>query len=261
MVLSAGVQTSTFGFLSMLDERLPGRLTGLYVVGSAALGDYSERVSNLDVVAVSDGTWADADLAVATASHGLLKAARPPVVAYVSAGDLATDPRSLDRPCYRGSTRVGSGELVNPFTWQILSAGAVDLRGPDHPKLWEDPAALAPWSAARLQAAWGPQVPHLNRVGAMWLRRRVSAVVLEVGRLAVAARTGRALSKTEANRVLEAEAPGRFRRILADAVGYRRGGRTSMYWGALERKQHAVELVRELVAESGVAGRPTQEAR
>lgn len=251
MVLSAPVQTSTFAFLSMLDEKLPGRLSGLYVVGSAALGDYSERVSNLDVVAVSDEVWADADLAVASASHGLLRAPRPPVVAYLSSRDLASDPRSLDRPCYRGSTRVDSEELVNPFTWYILSTGAIDLRGPDHPRLWEDSASLAPWAAARLQSEWAPQIPHLQRVGAMWLRRRVSSVVLDVSRLAVAARTGRALSKTEAARVLEPDVPGRFRRTLADAVGYRYGGRTSMYWGPLERKQNALELLRELVGGSG----------
>jgi len=255
-VLSAPVQTSTFGFLSMLDERLPGRLSGLYVVGSAALGDYSERVSNLDLVAVSDDGWVEADLAVAAAAHGLLKAPSPPVVAYLGSGDLAADPRSLDRPCYRGSNRVASAELVNPFTWQILSTGAVDLRGPDHPRLWEDPGAIAPWAAARLQSVWAPEAPHLSRVGAMWLRRRVSSVVLEVSRLAVAARSGRALSKTEAARVLEPQVPGRFRRILADAVGYRYGGRTSMYWGPLERKQNAVELLRELVGSSG-ATRPS----
>lgn len=261
MVLSAPVQTSTFGFLSMLDERLPGRLTGLYVVGSAALGDYAERVSNLDVVAVSDDVWADADLAVAAASHRLLKAPRPPLVAYVNTGDLATDPRSLDRPCYRGSTRVDSAELVNPFTWQILSTGPIDLRGPDRPKLWEDPTSIAGWASARLQSVWAPEVPHLGRVGGMWLRRRVSAVVLEVSRLAIAERTGRALSKTEAARVLEPQVPGRFRRILADAVGYRYGGRTSMYWGPLERKQNALELLRELVGQADTSGRPSRQAR
>lgn len=250
-MLSAPVQTSTFGFLSMLDERLPGRLTGLYVVGSAALGDYSERVSNLDLVAVSDEAWADPDLAVAVASHSVLKAPRPPLVAYLSARDLTCDPRTLDRPCYQGSDRVGSPELVNPFTWQILATGALDLRGPDLPRLWEDPTTVAPWASDRLQSIWAPQVPRLGRLGAMWLRRRVSSVVLEVSRLAVAARTGNALSKTEAARILEPQVPGRFRRILADAVGYRSGGRTSMYWGPLERKQNAVELVRELVGGSG----------
>jgi hypothetical protein len=252
-VLSAPVQTSTFAFLSMLDERLPGRLTGLYVVGSAALGDYSERVSNLDLVAVSDESWTDSDLALATTFHNLLKAPGAPMVAYLGTGDLATDPRSLERPCYRGTTRVASGELVNPFTWQVLATGAVDLRGPDHPRLWEEPSALAPWATARLQSVWAPEVPHLGRVGAMWLRRRVSSVVMEVSRLAVAARTGRALSKTEAARVLEPQVPGRFRRILADAVGYRYGGRTSMYWGPLERKQNALELLRELVGGTGPA--------
>lgn len=246
-MLTAAQQSATFGFVSVLDERLPQRLCALYVVGSAALGDFSERVSNLDLVAVSDGPWGEADLAVAVAAHGLLKAARPPVVAYVSVADLATDPRHLERPCYRSATRVPSAELVNPFTWQLLASGAVDLRGPDHPEIWDGPGSVRSWANGRLASVWGPRLGHLGGPGSMWFRREVSSVVLDVARLWAAANGDRAVSKAEAVRTLEPQVPGRFQRILRDARGYRAGGRTSMYWGPVERRGNAVELVHELV--------------
>lgn len=246
-MLTASLQASTFGYLSLLDQRLLGVVSGLYVVGSAALGDFSERVSNVDLVAVSDDPWSDQALAVAVAAQDTLKAARPPVVAYVTAGDLAQDPSTLDRPCFSGPDRVASDRLVNPLTWKILDSGAVDLRGPDRPRLWAGPGGLQIWAAEQLRRQWAPQLPRFDRLGAMWFRRRVSGAVLDVSRLAVAAMAGDALSKTEAARVLEPQVPGRFRRTLADAVGYRSGGKTSMYWGPLERKQNAMELLHQLV--------------
>jgi hypothetical protein len=98
-----------------------------------------------------------------------------------------------------------------------------------------------------LRTTWTAKLPHLDRLGAMWFRHDLSAAVLDVARLSVACSAGTMLSKTEAVRVLEPEVPGRFRRILTDSVGYRAGGKTSMYWGPLERKQNAMELIHELV--------------
>jgi hypothetical protein len=249
-VLPERLQAPTFGYLAALDEKLPGVVSALYVVGSSALGDFSERVSNIDVVTVSDEPWSEDALSVAAAEHDGLKRARPAVVAYVTSSDLGDDPRSLDRPCYEGSTRVASDRLVNPLTWHILAGGAVDLRGPDHIGLWDRADVLQGWAAGQLRTVWAPRLAHLDRLGSMWFRHDVSGTVLEVGRLAVAVTSGAALSKTEAARRLEPDVPGRFRRILADSVGYRYGGRTSMYWGPLERKQHAMELLHQLVSPS-----------
>jgi hypothetical protein len=246
-VLPEPLQDPTFGYLAMLDERLPGRVSGLYLVGSLALEDFSERVSNVDVVVVSEEPWSAAELAVAVAAHQGWKRRRPPVVSYVVSSDLALDPRSLERPCFEGARPVASERLVNPLTWHILDRGALDLRGPDHVSLWNHPDALREWAAGELRTTWAVRLPHLDRLGSMWFRRGVSSAVLDVARLAVTASSGMVVSKTEAVRVLEPDVPGRFRRILTDAVGYRYGGKTSMYWGALERKQHALELLHGLV--------------
>jgi hypothetical protein len=246
-VLPETLQAPLFAYLSSLDLALPGRVSGLYVVGSAALGDFSERVSNIDLVVVSDEPWTDGDLGAATAAHDGLKRAGPAAVAYVQAADLVLDPRWLDRHCYVGSTRTESDRLVNPLTWDILGRGAVDLRGPDHAGGWDESGVIKEWAAEQLRTTWADKVTHLDRLGSMWFRHDLSAAVLDVARLAVASTAGTMLSKTEAARVLEPDVPGRFRRILTDSVGYRGGGKTSMYWGPLERKQNAMELIHELV--------------
>jgi hypothetical protein len=222
-VLPDEVQTAIFGYLATMDDQLPEVIVGLYVVGSAALGDFQERASNLDVVVVAEQAWTTEQLTVAVAAQTSLDRARPACVAYVTTPDLAGDPRQLDRPCYEGADLVAADRLVNPFTWHILTSGAVDLRRPT-------------------RCAGG-------RPGAWWLRRTVSSTVLEVARLAAAA-SGTVVSKVEASRAVRDRVPGRFRRILEDSAGYRMGGRASMYWGPMERKKDARQLVEELVAVS-----------
>lgn len=246
-MLPEPLQGPTFGYLATLDERLPGLVSGLYLVGSVALEDFSERVSNVDVVVVSEEPWSPEALVTAVAAQQGWKRRRPPTVAYVVSSDLARDPRSLERPCFEGSRPVPSARLVNALTWHILDRGAVDLRGPDHLSLWNRSDVLREWATAQLRTLWAPRLAHLDRLGSMWFRRGGSSAVLDVARLAVTASSGTVVSKTEAVRVLEPDVPGRFRRILTDAVGYRYGGKTSMYWGALERKQHALELLHGLV--------------
>jgi hypothetical protein len=251
-VLSDELQTALFGYLARLDDHLSGVVTGLYVVGSAALGDFQDRTSNLDLVVTADRPWAPDELRTAVAAHpGLGRGrGRPACVAYVTTDDLGADPRGLDRPVFEGSAPVAADRLINPFTWQLLGSGAVDLRGPDHPVLWDDPDAVRSWAAGRLSAGWSGAGA---RPGAWWLRRTVSGTVLEAARLAVAA-SGSVVSKVEASRVVRDRVPGRFRRILEDSAGYRMGGRSSMYWGPMERKRDARDLVRELVAASAAAG-------
>ena len=66
-------------------------------------------------------------------------------------------------------------------------------------------------------------------------------------RLAEGAVTGRVFSKTEAGEAVGPLLPPHFRRILTDAVGYRKGAHTSMYWGPFERKYDVRSLLHQLL--------------
>jgi hypothetical protein len=82
--------------------------------------------------------------------------------------------------------------------------------------------------------------------GQLWRRRSLAEDLLEVTRLHVAATRGLAVSKVRSGTLVLDDVAGHFNRVVTDAVGYRSGSRTSMYWGPVERKHHTLELIAEL---------------
>ncbi|MGH9114876.1 MAG: hypothetical protein ACRDWW_03510, partial [Acidimicrobiales bacterium] len=137
--------------------------------------------------------------------------------------------------------------LATPMTRSLLRHDPLALFGPDWPVVGYDPDDFRAWCLGRLESlAAGDK-------GLLVMRRAVTPMVLEAARLAQGAITGRLFSKSEAGESAGVLVSPRFRRILTDAVGYRRGAQTSMYWGPFERKYDALILVRDLLDAAGAA--------
>jgi len=215
--------------MDQLATVVPERVVGVYLVGGLALGDFSERLSNLDVVVVAEPALEANELAaVAKAERYLDRPGRPAAVWYCSWEQLA-------RPAERSTC-----SLDTPMTRALLCEDALALFGPDWPVVDLDEHQLRSWCASRLQAVAG------RAQGLMLLRPEVTDVVLEACRLALGAIEGRVYSKSEAAEAVAPLVRSHFRRILKDASGFRQGGRTSMYWGPFERKYDARALMAEL---------------
>lgn len=228
-------------FADATDREVPGRLAGLYAVGSAALGDYREPLSNLDVVAVSDTAWDERSLqALGRAVPTLRQPGQPPRVACVTWEQLASDPAEVDAPGFVGRARVPGGDLVNPLSWGVLRNAALCVRGEEYPRLGH--GDLRAWAAQRLGGWWSDWLAGV-RPGPLLLRRNIAEPVLEVARLEQIVASGRVVSKLEAGEATEgAGAPNR-QRTLKDSVGYRRGASMSMYWGPYERRRHGLGYI------------------
>jgi hypothetical protein len=140
-----------------------------------------------------------------------------------------------------GFDKSAPGSLATPMTRALLRQDPVALMGPDWPVVGYDEAAFRAWCADRLRTL------VTTRKGLLVLRRAVTPLVLEASRLAQGAITGRVFSKSEAGESIGMIVAPRYRRILTDAVGYRRGAQTSMYWGPFERKYDALVLLRDLL--------------
>jgi hypothetical protein len=252
-MLTDDVRRRVGGYVAGMDRQLPGALAGLYLVGSVALGDYHPRRSNIDMVALGDAGWSGDQLATAARLHrGLGHRGEEARVAYITAPQLTTDPATSKIPCFRGGAPDDQAELATPLTWHMLAAEALAIRGPEWFECWHDDAALRVWARGRLQGRWRTWARSgRRRPGSLWIRRPVTEGLLEVARLYVAATTGRVTSKVGAGDAALADVPERFGRVVRDAVGYRGGSRTSMYWGFIERKRHALELVDELISRAG----------
>jgi hypothetical protein len=234
-------------YLDAVDEVAPGRLVGLYGVGSLALGDFSAEHSNLDLVSVTDTALAPEQLRRLTPSHHKLQHGhRPARVCYLTWADLRVAPLDGLPVSYLGRARERGEGLATPMTWAILHDRALALRGPSHPVVHSDPDARRAWFHRSLQEL-------SRRPGTLLWRPAVGARVLEAARLAQGAATGEVVSKTTAGKAALELVSSRHRRVLRDVLGFRHGAHTSMYWGPLERSKDAKGVIRSLLelAEAG----------
>jgi hypothetical protein len=239
---------TTDGYLGALLAVAPDQIAAVYAVGSVALGDFSARQSNVDLVVVADPRLDPGQLQrLSGAVRGMHRAGRDAAVWHVTWEDLdAGGPGSAST-----AASDAAPTLATPMTRAILRNDPMALFGPDWPIVAHDREALKDWCLQRLRAL--ASAPH----GPLVMRRAIGPLVLEAARLAQGSITGRVLSKSEAGELTLAVVSTSHQRVLTDAVGYRRGAQTSMYWGPFERKYDALALMRELLDLAAAPGTPS----
>jgi hypothetical protein len=246
-MLPGEAEKNITSWLKVIDRHVPDRVIGCYGVGSLALGDFAPRRSNLDLVAVTDQALTEDERRQTTrVERELHRGLRAPRVAWVTAVDLAggTVP---------GKETSEETPALTPMTRSILASGPVTFRGPERPVGAVDRTAVAAWFARGLPTlAVAPGV-RSGRSGTLFRRPTLTEVILEVTRHYRGAVTGHVVSKQEAGEHLVPFLPSPLARVLRDALGWHAGGRTSMYWGPIERRTHARSLIAELATPAPVA--------
>ena len=223
-------------YMNALNRVAPQQVAAVYAVGGLALSDFSPKQSNVDLVVVADPPLgADEVARLAPAERALRRAGRQAEVWYSGWEEVAAAEGDL----------TGSSPLATPMTRALLRQDPMALLGPDWPVVGFDAKVFQAWCLERLRAL------AARRKGLLLLRRAVTPLVLEAARLAQGSITGRLFSKSEAGESAGMLVSARYRRILTDAVGYRRGAQTSMYWGPFERKYDALILIRDLLDAAG----------
>ncbi|MGW0805164.1 aminoglycoside adenylyltransferase domain-containing protein [Nonomuraea sp. NPDC002799] len=211
-------------YLSVADAEAPGLVEGLYLEGSAALGDYHPGTSDVDFVAV---TADEPPAAVLERIHAGL-GAYPFEGVYLTWKDLGHDPLELGvRP------RVQAGRLnrrggLDPITWHTLARHGLACRGPKPGELeiWNDPAALAAWTDGNLDRYWRRLVNRGSRLASPWGLLCLGGygavwVVTGVSRLHYTLATGGIASKTGAGRHALEAFPDRWHRVVNEALRLR----------------------------------------
>jgi Domain of unknown function (DUF4111)/Nucleotidyltransferase domain len=228
--------------LVRLDRSLPGRVEGLYVVGSASTGAFRLGRSDVDFVAIVDrdlsrrelvrlcgvhmGRWTSALV------HDTALRRRWPLLCngiYLQSEDLAKSPLTVTPIAGHVSGRFRpaprDGFDVNPVTWHTLARHGIAVRGPDSDRLrvHADPVELRSWTRDNLNTYWRRWVKRARRPGvreAMLDRRFTAAGTLGVTRLHYTIATGEIASKEDAGvRALEAFDP-RWRPLIEDALAW-----------------------------------------
>ncbi|MEV5540316.1 hypothetical protein AB0L13_26070 [Saccharopolyspora shandongensis] len=234
-------------FLTAVDGLAPGLVTGFYLVGSVALGDFHPRgagrgrlgtASDIDFVAVTDRRVepGSREMAALAEAHARTVACFPRPHfdgAVLTWADLAAGPDGCpDVPCAQESRFTPAGQSgVNPVTFCELAWHGIAVRGPRPADvdLWADQDALCAFTVDNLRTYWRPWWQQMRQQRPLAVVVGLTAwfpvwAVLGVSRLHHVLATGTMTSKTGAGRYAQKVFAPRWQRIIAESLSLRTGG-------------------------------------
>ena len=247
-------------FKKSLQKEVPGLIEGLYVYGSATLGDYQVGRSDLDFVAFSCQNLNQDELLRLAGIHNRLNQQFP----HSKLNGLYLDWSNLGKPARQSSPGPGyfngrmlpaTREEMNLITWFQLKNNALSLLGPDPQRLpfkvnAEDmltelhgnlAAYWEPW-LLRHQSWYRPQYWLLVFFG-----QKVEWSVLGISRLYYTFKTGAITSKSGAGKYCLEVLPEEYHQILREALNIRQGKGSSLYSGKVARAKAALEYLRSVI--------------
>jgi GrpB-like predicted nucleotidyltransferase (UPF0157 family) len=233
--LSPDAETTVDRYLALADAALPGRIEGLYLVGSVALGDYHPGQSDVDFVAFTSTALTATDVTALDQVHARLRAAarRPHFDGiYVTWNALHRNPIGLEPAfSHEGVFHAAGGFEANPSVWLTLHRYPLPVRGPATPEVWHDDAAIGRWNVENLNSYWRRAAESRrtlpSRRTLLLSRRALNAAVVwcvpGVLRLYYTIATGDVTSKTGACRYALETFPSRWSTIVTEALDLRLG--------------------------------------
>ncbi|HEX6506934.1 MAG TPA: nucleotidyltransferase domain-containing protein [Chloroflexota bacterium] len=232
----ANITSLTARYLQLADEALPGRIEGLYIVGSVALGDYQAGRSDIDFVTVLRSELSSEELAAVERVHRLLGIPIPKPWfdgIYVTWEDLTRNPQEITVAphTHEGRFERSRGFEANPSVWITLGHHSHAIRGPAPPAVWHDVDVVRSWNVGNLNSYWrglvkrGRQfIPH---IGDHIVEQAVVWCVPGVSRMHYTIATGDTISKADACRYALAMFPERWHTLIGEAQALQAGERPS----------------------------------
>jgi hypothetical protein len=153
--MTPDMQAALGTYLGLLDQALPGLVSGVYLTGSAALGDWQPGRSDLDILTVLKRPLSDDELDALEALHA--KASERPYLdaVYVPVSSLG----AADGPAFASAVDgvfARARHEPEPVLWATLRRHGVTVRGPAASALGvePDPWWLREWNLGNLRSYW-----------------------------------------------------------------------------------------------------------
>jgi hypothetical protein len=241
-LLPHDVRAVTRAHLDALDVAAPGLVTGLYVTGSVALGDYRQGRSDIDFMAFLSRPVTDSGTVGRLAEvHARLACAADYDGSYVAWACVPGVPD--DEP---NAPHVVGGQFhasapnhqLTPATWAEFARYGIAIRGPRPGQLGirVSPGRLSEWTLGNLNSYWrsqaedGIQTLQAHDPGTSLAADVVAWMALGPARLHYTLATGDIASKSAAGDYAVTLFPD-YRPVVSSALTWRATGRGDFTYG------------------------------
>lgn len=247
------VRDVAISFLVEVDQRLPGRLKGLFLHGSICWGEFFPN-SDIDFVALWDEVPAGPELRILRDAHEATNVLHPELVFdgfHCTSVDLARPPAHVaHRPVFYQSAFDPEGTLdINLVTWHELAERAISIRG-DLPPIHTDMTSLMDFTRTNLDTYWRDAIKQIEAAGVEAVGENdpsIAQIGLGPARLHHLLSRMALTSKSGAGHYLRSLDP-RWAKIAREAVRLReRPDTPSLYNNLAERGQDAYDQLTWIV--------------
>lgn len=262
MPIPAPATALTDTFLRTVDDRAPGLVDALYLVGSVALGDFHDGASDVDFVAVLSRHAGTADLAALSAAHAAVGREYPGIAfegTHLSWDDVAAGADCPDAPAmspdgFQEATRFA----LNPVTFAELAAAGLAVRGPEPGAVdigGAGPDPVRAYTLDNLTTYWRPLHARFAAAGedvpAGTVEWAACWAVLGVSRLHKVLSVGGLSTKCVGGGHALAAFDPRWHALVVDALGIR-AGHPSRYGPPDVLRRDTLDFL-DMAIESGLA--------
>ncbi len=233
-------------------EPLRAQIYGVYLYGSIALGAYEEAVSDIDVIALTQGAWSSRELDQLAKLHQKLmreyEMGRRLDVIYVPVSRLGKSGLETSVAPYPGVhdgrfRPAGSGD-VNGVTWWILQHRGICLLGVEREHLPLD----YPWQQVLRTMRFNLDVYFARKLKRSYIYFSPVAVEFAVSNLCRIFSTiedGEIVAKSAALKIWRQRLPARWHRLLDEAWRLRHHpAQPALYRFAWTRLRDTVAFIR-----------------
>ena len=254
MTLPPPVSELTTRFLVEVDDRLPGRLTGLFLHGSLCWAEFFPS-SDVDFVGLWDELPSSGDLDRLRDAHHATRSRFPALTFdgfHCTPADLAASPATIaHRPVfYQGEFDAAGTIDINLVTWHELAERGIAVRG-DIPAVHTSRVELRDFTRNNLDTFWRGIAEQVEDGDMQALGRHDPSVAflgLGPARLHHLLSTGELTSKSGAGRYIRDHLDPRWNLLAREALRLRENpGTAGLYEDDEQRGRDAAELLRWLI--------------
>ncbi|MEO8393909.1 MAG: aminoglycoside adenylyltransferase domain-containing protein [Chloroflexota bacterium] len=245
------------GYLTTVEQQLPGLVVGFYLHGSIALGTFNERSSDIDALAVVSRRCTPSDIDALKAIHQKMQKDTPRPfleVSYLQASDLGQLEDQVEAHPYSHDGKLyPSGHFeINSVTWWILKNRGITLKGTPAADLnfavdWD---RLIANMRINLNSYWLSYTRNPQRIAWLLSDYGVQWAVTGVLRQYYSFREGGITSKDGAGRYALDHVPEKWHRLIQEALNIRSGTHQVLYGSSVVRALDAFRFLNYIIRES-----------
>lgn len=241
-------------YTSLIEKDLPGRVSGAYLVGSIALGEFNPRMSDIDLVAVMGAKPTGSDYEQVKNIHTSIEAKYPVWKfegLYFQTGDLGCRDNEVGAYLDFHDGRLAWPQHfgLSAITWWTLKHCGIPVFGPsiDSLPITVDQRYLLQTQIENLNSYWASWTRRVDGLLALLSDWGVQWTVLGVLRQFFTLREGELTSKVAAGRYGLAHLPERWASIVREAIRLREDSPRSLYRSRIRRAADAYGFLRYIL--------------